>query len=94
MTDIAGEAGKVISDNARTLAPAAVGSQVGLMTVVSVSWESFWSRIVDATEKIGCYYSGLQSFTPQEQGLFPFIIAGGNIQRLQRFWIRYATVLT
>lgn len=36
MADVAGEAGQIFSDNARTLAPAAVGSQVVLMTVTSV----------------------------------------------------------
>ncbi|TFK74590.1 DUF221-domain-containing protein [Pluteus cervinus] len=36
MADVAGEAGKVFSDTARTLAPAAVGSQVALMSVVSI----------------------------------------------------------
>ncbi|KAG6920196.1 hypothetical protein DXG01_004965 [Tephrocybe rancida] len=36
MSGVADEAGKLISDNSRTLAPVAVGSQVALMSVVSV----------------------------------------------------------
>jgi len=36
MSGITGEAGKLISDNSRTLAPAAVGAQVGLMSAVSL----------------------------------------------------------
>lgn len=36
MSGITDEAGKLISDNSRTLAPAAVASQVGLMTIVSL----------------------------------------------------------
>jgi hypothetical protein len=37
MSGIAGEAGKIFDDNSRTLAPNAVGAQVALMSVVSVS---------------------------------------------------------
>ncbi|KAG6857190.1 hypothetical protein H0H87_008255 [Tephrocybe sp. NHM501043] len=37
--NVADEAGKLISDNSRTLAPVAVGSQVALMSVVSIIYE-------------------------------------------------------
>lgn len=37
MSGITDEAGKLISENSRTLAPAAVGSQVVLMSTISVS---------------------------------------------------------
>jgi hypothetical protein len=36
MSGITDEAGKLIDENARTLAPAAVGSQVALMSGISV----------------------------------------------------------
>ncbi|KAG5647091.1 hypothetical protein DXG03_001461 [Asterophora parasitica] len=39
MSGITDEAGKVFSDNARTLAPAAVGSQVALMSSISIIYE-------------------------------------------------------
>lgn len=37
MSNITDEAGKLLDQNARTLAPVAVGTQVGLMTGISVS---------------------------------------------------------
>ena len=37
MSGVADEAGKLIDDNSRTLAPVAVGSQVALMSIVSVN---------------------------------------------------------
>lgn len=70
MPDITDEAGKLISDNSRTLAPAAVGSQVALMTVVSVSRPApDASSAISSSLDIDRHHSCLQSPTSKQQGV-------------------------
>ena len=70
------------NQNSRTLAPEAVGSQVAIMSVVSVSFIAPWIPMYLKPPRLVGYCRSIQSSTPQKQGM-----DHGRPYKFRRKWL-------